>query len=701
MLPSHISAYMDNSQWEQALNALDQGLATAPRDEVLLGNKGICLRRLGRYSEAEKVFRRILELDETNPAAWNSLGNLLKEAGKIADALPALEKAARLGSRTDYYSDWLFALNYSPSLSQKEIFEAHRAASARMPDARSASFPPRQPGRLRVGLVSADFCRHSVSYFLRPLLTQLDRSRLELFCYSDVARPDNTTELLRASVEQWREIHSLGLEQVADLVRRDGIDVLIDLSGHTGGNRLPLFAKRAAPLQLSWLGYPNTTGLETMDFRLVDSLTDPEGSGDEFHSEQLLRLDGPFVCYEGVALARPSPREGTRPFTFGCFNYAAKLNEPLLELWAELLERCPGARLLLKNKALSDATLRDSVLAVFTKRGVEASRIELRPPSPSELEHLNAYGDMDLALDTDPYNGTTTTCEALWMGVPVLTLAGDRHASRVGRSLLTAAGLGEWIASSRNDYLGKAVAAFKGELCPPAREVLRAQLLASPLCDAPRFAERFSSAIIQAWEKRFGALATAESSSHRRVLVNGAELKLPSNPGPSVFEFALALSQTMPAGRILVRALADGRELGGDDLEKARFDDCLELVFAWDENWLLQRRAELTARMPELASHATKLAGELAGLSPEEKLRGLSAFLEALSPVLEYQAQFLDWQTEAGVPACESPLASRHEKLASLVNELMDLLQPPRPGPLSELLEKRLAPLLTPAQLGN
>jgi predicted O-linked N-acetylglucosamine transferase (SPINDLY family) len=294
-------------------------------------------------------------------------------------------------------------------------------------------------------------------------------------------------------------------DEVAERIRADGIDILVDLAGHTANNRLRVFARKPAPVQVTWLGYPSTTGLTAIDYRLVDVVTDPVGAADTWASETLVRLEGGFLCY-GALMDAPEPtvppciKTGT--LTFGSFNYPAKVSAATLDAWAALLSRLPQARLLLKGKPFADPATRALFLARLGERGVPAERVELVAWLSSTIAHLALYNRVDIALDPFPYNGTTTTCDALWMGVPVITWAGDRHAARVGASLLTTVGQTELIARDPDDYVATA-AALAGDLDRLAalRAGLRARLQASPLCDAAGFARALESAYREMWRR--------------------------------------------------------------------------------------------------------------------------------------------------------------------------------------------------------
>ena len=293
-------------------------------------------------------------------------------------------------------------------------------------------------------------------------------------------------------------------EHLAERIRADGIDILVDLAGHTGENRLGVFARKPAPVQVTWMGYPNTTGLDAIDYRLVDSVTDPIGQADVWASETLVRLAGGFLCYAGPATAlQPTlpPSLATGTLTFGSFNNPAKLSDKTLDAWATLLKRMPQSRLMLKGISFADASTRGLFLSRLDDREIAAERVELVAWQPSEAVHLAQYGHVDIALDPFPYNGTTTTCEALWMGVPVVTLRGDRHGGRVGASLLSQIDLTDLIANSVEEYveIALALASNPGRL-EELRRSLRPRMAASPLCDGPAFARKMEAAFRTMWQ---------------------------------------------------------------------------------------------------------------------------------------------------------------------------------------------------------
>jgi len=315
---------------------------------------------------------------------------------------------------------------------------------------------------------------------------------------------------LQRLCDAWHPCASMSMEGLDAAIRERSIDVLIELSGHTEAGRLPALAGKPAPVIISAIGYPNTTGLPSVDWRVVDSITDPPGS-EHLCTERLLRLDPCFLCYSPPSQApEPAMPPADAPIMFGSFNNAAKIGPSSIELWARVLKAVPGSRLLLKSQTLSDAAGRARIERRFTEAGIDASRLELLAWSKTRQEHLELYARVHVALDTVPYNGTTTTCEALWMGVPTVTTLGDRHAARVSASLLHAAGHAELVAKDAEDFvrLSAALAQDRARLST-LRANLRAELRASPLCDAPAYAARFHAAIRECWK------AWCESAAHR------------------------------------------------------------------------------------------------------------------------------------------------------------------------------------------
>jgi predicted O-linked N-acetylglucosamine transferase (SPINDLY family) len=296
--------------------------------------------------------------------------------------------------------------------------------------------------RLRIGHVSADFRDHPVARFLEPLIAHRDTAAFEIIAYSSVENPDEVTTSLRSRFDNWHDVAALNAGQLAELIRSHQIDILIDLAGHTSGGRLETFARKPAPVQMTYLGYPDTTGLTAIDYRITDALADPPGA-ESRHTEQLARVEGCFLCYPWPQ-TEPPRRATHGPITFASFNNLAKISPTTIRLWRDVLAAVPSSRMLIKTTSLGDAPTRAVVAERFARLGLPLERVELLGPAPTQPEHLATYARVTVALDTFPYNGTTTTCEALSMGVPVVSLFGEHHASRVGLSLLTACGLAAW-----------------------------------------------------------------------------------------------------------------------------------------------------------------------------------------------------------------------------------------------------------------
>jgi protein O-GlcNAc transferase len=501
----------------KAIETYRRVLAIRPDYADAYTNMGVALRDESRYAEAAESLRAALRLDPKHPESLNNLGVVLKAQGRTEEAVPFYEQA--LAVNPDYIGpldNILMGMNYRPGPDGAAMLRAHRGWDERFgrPRAPAEPVPPNDPDperRLRIGYVSPDFRRHSVAYFFEPLLACHDPAEVETFCYSNDARGDEVTLRLNDKADHWRQVHARDEAAIAGLVR---IDILVDLAGHSSGNLLPVFARKPAPVQVTWLGYPNTTGLSAIDYRLTDAIADPPGAAEAFHSERLEYLPHGFLCYRPPDTAPPVgplPALATGHVTFGSFNNLAKITPEVVAAWAAVLHRVPGSRLLLKAGAFGDAEGRARYVALFAAAGIPAERLDLVAQIPGTAAHLAAYDRLDIALDPFPYNGTTTTCEALWMGVPVLTLAGRLHAGRVGASLLVPLGLEAWIAADEDDYVA-AAARLAANL--PALAALRARLrpclAQAPLCDAAGFARQMEAAYRRMWRRALDARGAAQ-----------------------------------------------------------------------------------------------------------------------------------------------------------------------------------------------
>jgi protein O-GlcNAc transferase len=461
----------------QAEPLLRRAIAAAPEDPAPHVTLGKALRDLGRSVEAETLYARAAEIAPDTPDPWLGQGTSLAARGRVVEAVERYRRA--LAADPDDPLVWdnlLYAFNYDDTRPRAEIAAAYRDWNARLRAKLGApAILVRRPGSApRIGYVSADFRAHSCAHVLEAVLK---RHRAEIHAFANVALPDATTARLRGMVSKWHDIARLDDDAAAAAIRAAGIDLLIDLSGHTAGNRLGVFARRAAPLQATWLGYPATTGLDAMDARIVDAVTDPDDSG---MTERPVRVPGGFLAFAPPDAALPPPKSEAP--VFGSFNNLAKLSDTTLALWARILRETPGSRFLLKARGLDEPATRAEFAARFAAHGIAPERLEI---VGFVDRHLDLYGRMDVALDPLPYSGTITTFEALWMGVPVVTRPGATHAARVGASILTYGGFAEWIARDADEYvaIAKRLAANK-----PPRDVVRATLSASPLFDAARLA---------------------------------------------------------------------------------------------------------------------------------------------------------------------------------------------------------------------
>ncbi|MGD9789833.1 MAG: tetratricopeptide repeat protein [Phycisphaerales bacterium] len=532
---------------EQALHFAERATIASGRPNAsALDVHATCLAMLNRPADAADVFRRAVNADLTLASAHNGLGASLLQLGEVDQAIAALEHAKSLsptntgftsnlasayargwrvpdairaideavaagGPRVDLLTQRASLLNYSSSASREDILSAHRALGDQIErGVRSRGVPITAvpPDVLRVALISPDFRGHSVARFIEPLLRARNVSMLRLIAVSSTSRPDATTERLRALADEWIDIARVNDAQAAELIRKARVDIAIDLAGHTHESRVSVLAHVPAPLRGTYLGYPNTTGMPSVDFRLVDAITDPDGS-DVFATERLTRVGGCFLCYQippELPPIRTQEDVPNRGVTFGSFNALNKVSPITLDLWARVLGENRDSRLLVKAESLGIESVRLRLLDELENRGVSRDRVELHAQTASAHEHLAMYDRVDVALDTFPYHGTTTTCEALTMGVPVVTLTGDRHASRVGTSILSAIGEHDLIASTTEEYVRKATGLARDSArCTSLRRTLRDRLASSIVCDAEGFAARFDRALREAWTQSAAA----------------------------------------------------------------------------------------------------------------------------------------------------------------------------------------------------
>ncbi len=471
------------------------------------GNLGLSLSANNQHVEAIAAFDRSLKLDPKLAQSRVGRALALQLTYRIAEA--AAEFGAVLTTHPAHHearTGRLLTLNYISGKTREEMFTEHlafdQALQSTLRDRHPSPFtnPPNPDRRLRIAFLSQDFRRHSIAYFIEPILRHLDRSRFEIILYHDHFQVDAMSTRLQKQADLWRNFVGQLHDTVEQTIRADTPDILIDLAGHTGLSRLPVFARRVAPVQLSYLGYPNTTGLRAMDYRFIDPITDPGPEDDRYHTEKLIRFSPCAWAYEPPVNAPEPEMPSAGAITFGSFNNFAKVSADTLRLWGRTLAAVPGSRLLLKGHSLNDPALNAILEEKLSLLGIERSRIELLGRTPDITAHLRLYATIDIALDTFPYHGTTTTCEALWMGVPVITLLGDRHAARVSASLLTAIGHPEWIAHSEDEYVRIATTlATDPTRRTTLRHTLRDAMRHSPLLEHAGQSARFADALRQCW----------------------------------------------------------------------------------------------------------------------------------------------------------------------------------------------------------
>jgi predicted O-linked N-acetylglucosamine transferase (SPINDLY family) len=501
-----IKQLIKDYRFVQANSLIELAMSLLPKNSDILGEAAhLALQRFNLITAKAHLEKglsldpendRLLQYQEMWVLASGEQNNALSMARSRIDNNP--ESNAYLGGDLPF-------LNYFDHLDPQLVSDAHRLWG-RSVDQRivktSCEFQNNHnPERkLRIGYVSPDFREHSVAYFFEPVIRHHDRDAYETHCYYLGQRIDRVTNRIRHASDYWHHVQKDSDDRLISRILADEIDILVDLVGHTKYHRLEVFARRAAPVQITWLGYPNTTGLKTMDYRFCDPVSDPEGPQDDQYSETLYRLPSGFLCYEGPDVSLPQRDTDSDSVTFGSFNNLFKVTDSTLRLWGQILAKVPRGRLVIKAKQLSDPMIRKDLKDRLEACGIESDRVGLYGRLKGRQDHLEFYGKVDIALDTMPYNGTTTTCEALWMGVPVIGMRGDRHAARVTASILTYANLPELIGEDENDFLARAVALANDRTRLSAYHVgLRAHLRKSTLCDTEGFTHQLENAFHELW----------------------------------------------------------------------------------------------------------------------------------------------------------------------------------------------------------
>ena len=477
----------------EAAIELDPGYAEA------YNNLGLARARQDRLTDAEALYRKAIELGAGYAEPHTNRGNLLKDCGELDAAIGCYRRAIEL--RPDLsalHSNLLLTLHYHPDYAPADLLREHRAWAERhvaplVPTRRPHDNTREPERRLRVGYVSPDFREHSVARFVLPLFREHDRLEVEVFAYSDVTVADPVTGLIRNHVDGWRDVATWNDERLAEAIRADGIDILVDLAAHSARNRLLVFARKPAPVQVTYLAYCSTTGVDAIDYRVTDRFLDPPGEPDHY-TESSLRLPHCYWCYSAPLRVPTGRHEG--PPTFGCLNNFAKVSDVALGLWARLLRRSPEARLLVYARTEAH---RDRVRRALGAAGLDEARAGFAGYQ-SLAGYFQTYRDIDVALDTYPYGGGTTTCDALWMGVPVVTLAGRTAVSRAGSTLLANVGLERLVANSEDEYVELAAASIRDvQGLAELRRALRERLESSPVMAARPFARDLEAVFRTAW----------------------------------------------------------------------------------------------------------------------------------------------------------------------------------------------------------
>ncbi len=493
----------------EAISELTAAVRLAPDDPLPAASLALALAWVARHTEALTIARKVAERHPESADAHMVTGYCYTQQGRIAEALEAFEQAGRL--RPDHrmvISNTLFAMLYSDRHSPQEITAAHRELAGKLdvrPEDRLGPHVDRDPDRpLRIGYLSPDFRNHPVGYFMEPILQNHWTDRYEIVCYSDTAMRDEVNQRLRELPTVWRDTAGWDDDRLGNRIVDDRIDILVDLVGHTAANRSPLLARKPAPIQALYLGYPCTSGLSAMDCVIADGVVIPPDR-ESLYCEEVVRLPGCFLCFQPQPKTpepAPPPVKSNGYLSFGNFNTLAKLSPTTIALWAEVLQEVPDSRLVLKSQALADAATRQRVSDLFDSHGIEKGRVELTQPLQPLSNYLAAYGQVDIVLDTLPYNGGTTTCDALWMGVPVVTLAGDHFFGRMGASILRCVGLADLVADSSSDYVSIAAGlAANQDRLDELRSGLRQIMSQTPLTDADGFTQRLEGTYREMWRR--------------------------------------------------------------------------------------------------------------------------------------------------------------------------------------------------------
>jgi protein O-GlcNAc transferase len=508
---------VNGGKYEEGIAFLERAVAKAPGLAAAHHAKAIGLVGLHRYASAAAAMRQALEGEPNDAKMLGVYAHCLHSIGRVEEAVPVLRRAVSLEPQGLRLAEHLCALiSYAPGLSEQEVFEPHVRYGELLEQQSPAplAWTPeelrqrrKEGAALRIGLISPDLRNHAVSFLCEAILEYAEPGKVFVACYSSASCEDAVSQRLKKRAGLWRSVYGMTVTDAARAIYNDRIDALIDLAGHTNGNRIDVMALKPAPIQLTYMGFPNSTGCKQVDLRVVDSITDPPGD-ESLAVEKQLKLDPCFLSYRPPDDPPPVsalPCGDSEPVTFAAFSGVLKFNTPMLNMWARVLRAAPGARLLLKHFAFKEAEVREDVMKRLEGFGADPAMVTITPPEPSAREVLPWYHKVDIALDTFPYNGTTTFCESFLMGVPMVSLNGRTPPARVGRSLLTAVGLQDLSASTEDDFvrIAAGLADDRARL-KQIRATLRDTFLECSICDGPGFARRISAACERALKRATG-----------------------------------------------------------------------------------------------------------------------------------------------------------------------------------------------------
>lgn len=511
LLEAHINlgaVYRMQEKWKESEKSCTRALEIEPKDARARLNLGFVQEKIQEYGQAVQSFLLVLSLDPDNIDARKGLASCYVALGDTDVCIPLYRKVLEMEPESwQLRSGMLFAMQYDPTIPNEKVLEEHLEFGRQV---RAHVGPPKGrhefgnsrtcDRRLKIGYLSADFRGHVVMKFVEDVITSHDKQRFEVFCITPHARDDETTRRIRKKVDHWRDISTIEDADAADLLRNDELDIVVDLMGNSSVQKLPLLGRRVAPVQMTWCGYSGTTGIDTVDYIVVDDILAPPRER-TFFVEEPLRLPHSYVCFN----PRECPDIGQLPFerngyiTFGCMNNPSKVNKYVLTWWAEILKSVKYSRMVMRYHLLGDPLVDERLARVFRNAGIPPERIEMKTGG---RDFLSAYNEVDIALDSFPYNGTTTTCEALWMGVPVITLRGDRFVARVGASLLTNTGMTDLVADSPKEYIEKAVSlAADPDRLVRFREEARDILPETPVYNPGSFTKGLEDAYVRVFRR--------------------------------------------------------------------------------------------------------------------------------------------------------------------------------------------------------